>query len=189
MDEIARRLAAVYPEANANRGAAVTPILEDVLGDLSSRLYLLFAAVGMVLLIACVNVANLLLARVNRRQKEIAIRSAMGAGRGRIARQFVIESIVLGISGGICGLGIAVIGTSSLVAASPAGLLRREVGFDWHVMMFAVALSFLTAIVFALAPILQALRTDAQTLLREAGMNFQLGFLDIQKVLVIGEVA
>jgi predicted permease len=190
IEEIAERLAYLYPQANTGRGASVVPIFKDVVGDVGSTLYLLFGAVGFLLLIACVNIANLLLARGSARQKEIAIRTALGAGSWRVGRQLVTESLLLGIAGGIAGVVIAALGTRALVAAVPGSLPRAEsIGVDWRVLAFALAISILTGVVFGLAPAIQGLRADVKDRLQEGGYGSTSGSRVIQNVLGVTEVA
>lgn len=166
--EIAERLASLYPEANAGRGASVMPIFKDVVGEIGPTLYLLWGAVGFLLLIGCVNIANLLLERGSARQKEMAIRTALGAAPWRVARQMLTESLLLGIAGGIAGLLIAVAGTRTLVAAVPGSLPRADsIGVDWRIFAFSLFLSIVTGIVFGLAPAIQGLRTDVKDRLQD----------------------
>jgi putative ABC transport system permease protein len=164
MDAVAAGLQSAYPQTNKNVGIAVNSFAEDTIGgDTRTTLYLLFGAVGFVLLIACANVANLLLARGSARFREIAVRTALGAGRWRVARQLLTESVLLSILGGIGGALIAVWGTGALVAAVPGSLPRAdEFSVDWHLLAYALAASLVTGIIFGLAPAFQALRTDVQ---------------------------
>jgi predicted permease len=190
MSGIASRLAALYPEANAKRGAAITPIFRDVIGDIGGTLYLLLGAVGLVLLIACANVANLLLARGAARQKEIAIRAALGASRSRVARQLITESVLLGIAGGIAGVFLAVAGTKTLIGVVPGSLPRASsISVDWRALVFALTASILTGIVFGLAPAWQALRTDVQESLQEGSHGSKLGHRRTQRLLAVAEIA
>jgi predicted permease len=190
MDTIAANLRAQYPDDNPRAGVSMRPIFADVVGETGKTLTLLFAAVGFVLLIACVNVANLLLARGNARQREIAVRTALGAGRWRIARQLLTESVALGLMGGLGGLLLAALGTDALVAAVPGSLPRIEhLGIDWRVMAFALAASVGTGILFGVAPALQALRTDVQDSLKSGGRGSTTRQHNVQHALVICEVA
>ena len=168
---IAGRLAAHYPDSNAGRGFGVRPLRPEV-GDVTATLWLLLGAVTLVLLIACVNVASLLLARAVSRERELAMRVALGASRGRVARQCLTESAVLGLCGGALGILLAAIEISPFVAFWPGSLPRAgEVHLDRHVLLFALAVSLLSGLLFGLAPALrvpvrqleQALRTGART--------------------------
>jgi predicted permease len=190
MDGIASGLQAAYPDSNKNVGVDISSFTEDTVGDTRATLYLLFGAVGFVLLIACANVANLLLARGSGRQREIAVRTALGAGRWRVARQLLTESILLSLAGGAGGTLIAIWGTSALVAAVPGSLPRTaEFSIDWHVLAYALAASVLTGIVFGIAPALQALRTNVQDSLKEGSRGSSGNRQRVQNVLVICEVA
>src|SRR6185312_32159 len=158
---IGNRLAAEYPKSNHGRTFVADPLRPEV-GDARSTLWLLFGAVTLVLLIACVNVASLLLARAVSRERELAMRVALGASRGRVARQCLTESAVLGLSGGALGLFLASVGLHPFVTFWPGGLPRAdEVRLDWHVLLFALAISIISSLLFGLAP---ALRTPVRHL-------------------------
>jgi len=158
---IGTRLARQYPDTNKERSFVARPLRPDV-GDVRSTLWLLLGAVSLVLLIACVNVASLLLARAVSRERELAMRVALGASRGRVARQCLTESAVLGLAGGVLGVALAAIGLRPFVVFWPGSLPRaEEVRLDWHVMLFALAVSLASGILFGLAP---ALRTPAREL-------------------------
>jgi putative ABC transport system permease protein len=155
------RLASQYPKSNAGRTFIVEPLRPDV-GDVSSTLWLLLGAVSLVLLIACANVANLLLARAVSREREFAMRVALGASRSRVVRQCLTESTMLGLVGGALGITLAAVGIRPFVAFWPGSLPRaEEVHLDWHVLMFALAVSVLSGILFGLVP---ALRIPARSL-------------------------
>src|SRR6266404_3950561 len=157
IDTIGANLEQQYNDSNAGNGVGVRPLIEVFVSDIRRALWVLFAAVGFVLLIACANIANLLLARASARQKEMAIRSAMGAGRWRIARQLLTESVLLSLVGGTLGLLLARWGIELILYISPDAIPRsREIGLSWQVLAFTIALSFLTGIVFGLVPALQA---------------------------------
>jgi len=170
MDRIAKNLAATYPEANKGSGIALVPFKKDMVGDIQPFLLVLLGAVGFVLLIACANVANLLLARSTGRVREFAIRSAMGASRGRVIRQLLTESVILAIVGGGLGLGIAYWGTGAVLRSLPQALPRsREIGLDSHVLLFNLGISLLVGVIFGLAPALKMSRTSVQETLKEGG--------------------
>ena len=154
---IASRLAKEYPDADADRGVVTYPLQRDLVGDTRATLLLLLGAVSLVLLIACVNVASLLLARAVSRERELALRVALGARRGRLIRQCLTESGVLGLAGGVLGVLLAFAGLQPFLAKWPGGLPRAEdVHLDWRVLLFAVGTSLLCGFLFGLAPALRA---------------------------------
>ena len=190
MTAIAARLAQAYPKSNSRHGVNVAPLTGVIVGNVRPTLLVLLGAVGFVLLIACANVANLLLARSTGRQKEIAIRSAIGAGRSRVVRQLLTESVLLALAGGIAGLAIARWGTQAVLAAVPGGLPRMEnIGVDGWVLAFTLAVSLLTGIVFGLAPALQVSVTDLHQTLKEGSRGSSAGHRRLRDLLVVSEVA
>ena len=165
---ITARLEQQYP--GTNRNVVVTPLKENVVGNVETPLLVLLGAVGFVLLIACANVAHMLLARTSDRQKEIAVRTALGAGRSRVIRQFLTENLLLAALGASAGLLLAVAGTRALVALSPADLPRVEtVGIDFRVVLFLLAVTVVTAIVFGLVPATHAAAANLSSALKEGG--------------------
>ena len=170
MESVTQNLAAAYPDADKGTGVTMIPLKTDVVGSVRGILLVLLGAVTFVLLIACANVANLLLARATGRAREFAIRSALGAGPARVIRQLLTESILLGIAGGAIGLLLALWGTRAILVALPDVLPRAsEIDMNWHVLLFTAAISILTGIFFGLVPALKARRTDMHETLKEGG--------------------
>lgn len=166
------------------------PYLDSIVGDIRLPLYILLAAVGFVLLIACTNVANLLLAKAAPRQREIAIRTALGARSFHLVRQLLTESILLALIAGVIGVLLAAWGTSALVALSPDSLPRaREIGFDWRVLMFTGGIALTTGIIFGLVPALWGPRVELTDALKEGGRGNTSGGGSLRKSLVVVEVA
>ncbi|HEV3036443.1 MAG TPA: ABC transporter permease [Candidatus Angelobacter sp.] len=165
MASVAKSLAAAYPEADAKTGITLVALKTDMVGDIGLYLYVLLGAVGFVLLIACVNVANLLLARATGRTREFGIRIALGASQKRVVRQLLTESMLLSLAGGVLGLLLAWQGTHLALTVLPRALPRsREISIDASVLVFTLLLSVLSGILFGMAP---ALRTWRSNLRRE----------------------
>ena len=192
MSNIAAELQQQYPETNADKSAHVVSLHKQLVGNIQSYLYVLFAAVGFVLLIACANVANLLLARVAARHKEVAIRTALGAGRLRIVRQLLTESLMLSFCGGLLGLLIAYWGIDLLVALTPPDVPRlSEIGLHGPVFGWTLLISILTGVLFGLAPAIQASKPDLNEALKESGGRSSGGLQRsrLRSLLVVTEVA
>jgi putative ABC transport system permease protein len=179
-------------------GASFTavPLRDSVIGDVRFGLLLLFGAVGFVLLIACANVANLLVARATIRKREIAIRAALGAGRARIIWQLLTESLLLSLAGGVLGLGLGYLGVRALLAINPGDIPRigeqgAGVALDWRVLTFTLVASVLTGILFGLIPALSSSRSDISYTLRESGVRSGVGLRQnkARAVLVVSEMA
>ncbi|HZF41246.1 MAG TPA: ABC transporter permease, partial [Blastocatellia bacterium] len=190
MDGVMRNLAAAYPDANRGNGAKLIPLKESMIGDIRLTLWMLFGAVGFVLLIACVNVSNLLLARSTGRTREFAIRAALGAGQWRLLRQSLTESTLLALAGGGLGLIVAGWGTKAALAELPTTLPRvEEVGLDGRALFFTLAISLLTGILSGLAPALKTSRRRLSETLKEGGRGASGGRTRAQGILVAVEMA
>src|SRR5215212_7786261 len=191
-DVIASNLAAQFPGPNKDLGVKVMPLLESMVGNLRLTLLLLFGTVGVVLLIACVNVANLLLARAVGRQREVNIRLALGAGRWRVARQFMTESLTLALAGGALGSVLAMWATDLIVALSPEGLTRiGETRLDARVLAFTALVSVLTGAACGLAPVLGVSRETLAEALKEGSRSSTGGLRTglARRLLVVTEVS
>ncbi|HKP85681.1 MAG TPA: ABC transporter permease, partial [Blastocatellia bacterium] len=192
MSAIASRIEQEDPSTNKGVGVSLVPLHEYVVGDMRAAVYVLFGAVSLVLLIACANVANLILARAASRSKEIAIRTALGARRGRIVRQLLTESLLLAITGGALGLLLAFWMVDILVTFSPEGTPRTdEIGIDGRVLAFSFVTALLTGLVFGLVPALQASKPDLNTSLKDGGKGTQAGSQGrrARGILVVSEIA
>jgi len=184
------RLEQQYP--GTNRNVVVTSLKEKVVGPIETPLLVLLGAVAFVLLITCANVAHMLLARAASRQKEVALRAALGARRGRIIRQFLTESILLGGLGGVAGLVLAVGATRALIAMSPANIPRvQTVSIDFRAALFLFSATILTSVGFGLAPALQASAVNVNDTLKEGGRGASEGFRRsrLRSLLVVSEFA
>jgi len=192
MTAVSARLAQQYPQTNAGIGVAIVPLRQFLLGDVRPALIVLFGAVGLLLLIACANVANLLLARGAERQRELAIRSALGAGRSRIVRQLLTESALLAGVGGACGVLLSTSLVRAIVRFSTDKLPRLEqVDLNGTVLLFAVGLSALTALLFGLAPALQETRLNLHDMLKEGTHSASAATARqrVRRILVVAQVA
>jgi putative ABC transport system permease protein len=183
MGTIARRLAAAFPE-NEGVGVVVVPYLDEVTGSARPALLVLWGAVALVLLIACANIASLLLARSASREREVALRTALGASRARVLRQFLGESTLLAVVGGALGVGLAFLGVKALVGLSPAAVPRlADSGLSVPVLLFALAVSILTGLVFGLAPAIQMTSSD-----RELRLKTRAPRAELRRALVVFEI-
>jgi putative ABC transport system permease protein len=190
LDAVAVRLEQEYPGTNKNRRVHAQRLLDNQVGDTPDALWTLLGAVALVLLIACANVANLLLARSATRQKELAVRVALGAGRWRIVRQLLTESVLLAAVGATAGLLLAQWGLGLILAIGRDSIPRAdEVGLDARVLLFCAAVAVLTCILFGLAPALQASLANAQGALKDAARGITAGRARLRQALTVAEVA
>jgi putative ABC transport system permease protein len=193
MNSIADELRRQYMPGmdESNWGLLVTPLEEFVVGMIRTALWILLGAVGFVLLIACANVANLLLARAAARQKEVAVRAALGASRWRVVRQLLTESILLALAGGGIGLLLAVWGVDLLLKLNDNGLPRAyDIGLDRNVLLFTLGVSFVTGVVFGLAPAFQTSRVSLHDTLKEGGRTGRAGVSQrVRGALVVAEIS
>ena len=195
LDVIAKRIEQEHNQSHAGTTLRLVPLQEQLVGDVKPILFLLLAAVGFVLLIACANVASLLLTRSLSRQKEVAIRAALGASGWRVIRQMLTESVLLSLAGGVVGLVIAYWGIDALVAMLPENQLNalpflKSLHIDTRILGFSFALSLLTGIVFGLAPAFQSTRLDLNEVLKEGGRTMSGGPRNrLRKAFVMSEIA
>ncbi len=189
---IFQRLEQDHPKANKGLALFVEPLHEKVVGKTRLALMVLFGAVGFVLLIACANVANLMMARATARKKEIALRTALGASSGRITRQLLTESVMIGLAGGALGLVLGLAGIRALISFGPANLPRvQTVSLDLRILFFTLGLSLITGVLFGLAPVLQTRRWNFNDSLKEVGRGSSAGRsrVNARRLLVVSEVA
>lgn len=189
---ISRSLASTYADSNKYMGITSEPQIESIVGDTSRSLFLLFGVVGMVLLIACANMANLLLSRSLRRSREIAIRCAIGATRARVVRQLLTESVLISLVGGLIGIAVADILLQLMLNLYPANLPRaQEIGIDPRVILFTAGLAFLSGVLFGLVPALRVSSPNLMDAVREGGRSTTAGVRHnrLRSVLVVAETA
>ena len=190
MKRVNAGLALAYPDIDARIKTNIVPLKDEIVGDMRPVLLVLLGAVAFVLLIACVNVANLLLARSTTRQREFAIRVALGAGQIRIVRQLLTESIILGLAGGVLGLLLAKWGTVAALAAVPSSVPRaEEIGLDTRVLLFTLMVSILVGILFGLIPALRIAGANIGSTLKESGRALAGTRSRAQGAFVVGEMA
>ena len=190
VDVVARNLAAAYPVADKDVGIKLVSMKEDIVGNVRPVLLVLLGAVGFLLLIACANVANLLLARSMGRSREFVVRAALGASQTRVIRQLLTESILLAGLGGTLGLLLALYGTKAVISALPGTLPRTDqISLDGRVLLFTLALSLFAAIIFGLAPAVKSSKVNLQEALREGGRSFSSARHRLQRIFVAVEVA
>ena len=189
LEVLSERLGRQYPDTNKDRGFTVRTLRPNT-GNAGSTLLLLMGAVSLLLLIACVNIASLLLARAVSRQRELAMRVALGASGGRLARQCLTESAVLAVSGGLIGLAVAALGIRPFVACWPGTLPRAEaVHLDWRVMLFALGVSIVCGVMFGLAPAVRAFTQAPEHTLRAGGRGMAGASRKLHRALVVSEIA
>ncbi len=189
MDAVAERLAQEYPEFNEGEGAMVTPLAMELTGDVRPALVILLSAVGLVLLIACANVGSLVMARSGARRREVAIRTAIGAGRGRLVRQFLVESLLLGLLGGALGVWVALVGLEAVKGLVPQKIPRLDqVAIDGRVLLFGLAAALISGLLVGLLPALRASSPDLLALRSGLALDGA-GQRRGRKLAVVGQVA
>jgi putative ABC transport system permease protein len=192
MNVIAAQLEKEYPDTNRDGRVKLSPLKQDIVGNAGTMLWVLLAAVGCVLMIACANIANLLLVRASARQREVAIRSALGAGRKRILRQLLTENLVIAGAGGIAGMVVAIGGMNAIVVAGQGKLPRlQEVGIDARMLAFTVCVTIATGLLFGFAPALSMLKTNLVESLKDGDRGATAGVASkrLKNILVIAEIA
>ncbi len=188
---VAERLARDFPRTNKDRIMSAMGLQDRIVRNIRPALLILLGAVTLVMLVACVNVANLLLARASGRTREVSVRAALGAGRGRLVQQFLVESVLLGLVGGVGGLAVAWWATQALIALGPASIPRlADVGLDWRVLAFTIAVAVLTSVVFGLVPALAATGGGVAKAISTAGRgSIGASSTRVRKMLVVCEMA
>jgi putative ABC transport system permease protein len=192
MTTIASLLEQQYPDSNTSKSAAVVPLRDEMVSNIRLTLYLLLGAVAVVLLIACANIANLLLAKATGRTREMAIRAAMGAARGRILRQLLTESALIALAAGAAGVAIALFASQALTRLAPADIPRlNEIGVDFRVLAFTFAVSAIATLFFGIAPALHASRVHLNEALQQSGARSasSRGTRRLHNLLIVSEVA
>lgn len=190
MNRVSRDLATAYPDINGKKKANLVPLKEEIIGNMRPALLVVLGAVAFVLLISCVNVANLLLARSTVRSREFAIRVALGAGETRILRQLLTESVLLALIGGVLGLLLAKVGTAAAIAAMPVNMPRAEnIRLDLRVLLFTFGISMFAGIAFGLAPALKTSRANVGAVLKESGRSLAGARSRMQSAFVVVEMA